>query len=49
VNLGTNLAAVLLDWRREMLDPAPTLPQSLTVGAGNTLSIAGQSRHVWVT
>jgi ATP-binding cassette subfamily F protein uup len=46
VKLGTNLAAVVLDQRRETLDPAQTLASSLTGGAGDTVSVAGQSRHV---
>jgi ATP-binding cassette subfamily F protein uup len=46
VRLGTNLAAMVLDQRRETLDPAQTLASSLTDGAGDTLSVAGQNRHV---
>ncbi len=46
VKLGTNLAPVILDQRRETLDPAQNLASSLTGGAGDTISVAGQSRHV---
>jgi len=46
VKLGTNLAAVILDQRRETLDPAQTLASSLTGGTGDTVSVAGQNRHV---
>jgi ATP-binding cassette subfamily F protein uup len=46
VRLGTNLAAVVLDQQRETLDPKQTLASTLTSGAGDTLSVAGQSRHV---
>jgi ATP-binding cassette subfamily F protein uup len=46
VKLGTNLAAVVLDQRRETLDPAQTLASSLTGGTGDTVSVAGQNRHV---
>jgi ATP-binding cassette subfamily F protein uup len=46
VKLGTNLAAVVLDQRREALDPGQSLASSLTGGAGDTVSLAGQNRHV---
>src|SRR5437588_6944113 len=46
VRLGTNLAPVILDQRRETLDPEQTLAQSLTGGSGDTVVVAGQSRHV---
>ncbi len=46
VRLGTNLAQVTLDQRRESLDPAQTLTQALTGGVGDTVSVAGQTRHV---
>src|SRR6185312_7607042 len=46
VRLGTNLEAVVVDQRRETLDPAKTLASSLTGGAGDTVSVAGQNRHV---
>ncbi len=46
VRLGTNLAQVTLDQRRETLDPDQTLAQSLTGGSGDTVTVGGQSRHV---
>ena len=46
VKLGTNLAAVILDQRRETLDPEQTLASALTGGTGDTINVAGQSRHV---
>ncbi|HEY0182313.1 MAG TPA: ABC-F family ATP-binding cassette domain-containing protein [Rhodopila sp.] len=46
VKLGTNLAEVELDQRRETLDPTQTLSQALTGGAGDTVTVGGQSRHV---
>ncbi len=46
VKLGTNLVAVVLDQRRETLDPEQTLASALTGGSGDTVSVAGQSRHV---
>jgi ABC transport system ATP-binding/permease protein len=45
VRLGTNLARVTLDQRRETLDPAQSLSEALT-GGGDTVTIGGQSRHV---
>ena len=46
VRLGANLAPVILDQRRESLDPEQTLAQALTGGRGDTVTVAGQSRHV---
>ncbi len=46
IKLGTNLATLVLDQRRETLDPAQTLASALTSGAGDTVSVAGQNRHV---
>ena len=46
VTLGTNLAQVTLDQRRETLDPTQTLRQALTGGAGDTVEVGGQRRHV---
>src|ERR1700722_9759703 len=46
VKLGTNLAEVALDQRRESLDPNQTLSQTLTGGAGDTVTVGGQNRHV---
>ena len=44
--LGTNLAQVTLDQRRETLDPARSLSATLTGGSGDTVAVGGQSRHV---
>ncbi len=46
VRLGTNLAAVTLDQRRESLDPAVTLSEALTGGRGDTVTVGGEKRHV---
>ena len=46
VRLGTNLAQVTLDQRRESLDPQQTLAEALTGGSGDTVTVGGQSRHV---
>jgi ATP-binding cassette subfamily F protein uup len=46
IKLGTNLLEVALDQRRESLDPALTLSQVLTGGAGDTVTVNGQNRHV---
>src|SRR4051794_3813786 len=46
VKLGTNLSEVELDQRRETLDPALTLAQTLTGGGGDTVTVNGQNRHV---
>jgi ABC transport system ATP-binding/permease protein len=46
VRLGTNLAQVTLDQRRDTLDPAQTLSQALTGGQGDTVTVGGQTRHV---
>ena len=46
VRLGTNLAQVTLDQRRETLDPAQTLVQALAGGQGDVVTIGGVNRHV---
>jgi ATP-binding cassette subfamily F protein uup len=46
VRLGTNLAQVTLDQRRETLDPEQSLSEALTGGSGETVTVRGQSRHV---
>jgi len=46
VRLGTNLAQVTLDQRRESLDPLQSLSDALTGGGGDTVSVGGQTRHV---
>jgi ABC transport system ATP-binding/permease protein len=46
VRLGTNLAQVILDQRRETLDSEQSLTEALTGGSGDTVTVRGQSRHV---
>ncbi len=46
IRLGANLQIVTLDQRRESLDPDSTLSEALTGGRGDTVSVAGTSRHV---
>lgn len=46
VTIGTNLAQVTVDQRRDVLDPDRTLMQTLTGGAGDSVTVAGQTRHV---
>ena len=46
IKIGTNLEQVTLDQRRENLDSGQTLSQALTGGAGDTVVVGGQSRHV---
>ncbi|MBI1244857.1 MAG: ATP-binding cassette domain-containing protein [Alphaproteobacteria bacterium] len=46
VQLGTGLEMVTLDQRRESLDPEATLADTLTGGHGETVSLAGGTRHV---
>ena len=46
IRLGANIQLVTLDQRREALDPDKTLVETLTGGGGDTVSVAGKSRHV---
>jgi ATP-binding cassette subfamily F protein uup len=46
IRLGANLETVTLDQRRESLDPAATLANTLTGGSGDKVVVGGQSRHV---
>ncbi len=46
IRLGANLETVTLDQRRESLDPAATLADTLTGGGGDKVVVGGQSRHV---
>ena len=46
IRLGTNLAQVMLDQRRESLDPQQALAAALAGGSGDTVTVGGQSRHV---
>jgi ABC transport system ATP-binding/permease protein len=43
---GANLQMATLDQRRETLDPAISVRDTLTSGRGDSLVIGGQSRHV---
>ena len=44
--LGTNLAQVVLDQRRETLDSEQSLAEALTGGSADSVTVRGQSRHV---
>lgn len=46
VRLGANLQPVTLDQRRESLDPRWTVAEALTSGRGDTVTVAGQTKHV---
>ena len=46
MRLGSNLAQVTLDQRRESLDPQQNLAEALSDGSGDTVTVGGQSRHV---
>lgn len=46
VRLGLNLDALVIDQKRQMLDPGWTLQQALTDGAGDKVSVGGETRHV---
>jgi ATP-binding cassette subfamily F protein uup len=46
IRLGAALHLVSLDQRRESLDPAATLADTLTGGHGQTVEVNGQTRHV---
>jgi ATP-binding cassette subfamily F protein uup len=46
VRLGANLAMATLDQHRESLDPDVTVAEALTGGRGDTVMVAGQSKHV---
>jgi ATP-binding cassette subfamily F protein uup len=46
VAIGTNLARETVDQRRDVLDPERTLMQTLTGGSGDSVAVAGQTRHV---
>ena len=49
ISLGTNLAKVVLDQRRDSLDPEQPLTRALTGGRGDTVTMAPasaiRSRH----
>lgn len=46
VRLGTNLQIALVDQQRSLLDPDSTVWNSLTDGAGDSVTVRGQQRHV---
>jgi ATP-binding cassette subfamily F protein uup len=46
VRLGSNLVQLTLDQRRETLDPAQSLRQTLTGSGGDMVTVGGQPRHV---
>ena len=46
VQTGTNLHVVTLDQQRAALDPTATLSETLTGGAGDTVLVGDQRRHV---
>ncbi len=46
VRLGTGLEMVTLDQKREALDPALTLAETLTGGRGDQVFVGGKPRHV---
>ena len=46
VQLGTNLQMVTLDQQRESIPPGTTLVEALTGGHGDTVTVAGEVRHV---
>ena len=46
VRLGAALKMVTLDQRRATLDPAQTLSAALTGGAGDSVTVHGENRHV---
>ena len=46
VTIGTNLAHVTLDQRREVLEPGWSLSRTLTGGGGDSVRVGDQTRHV---
>lgn len=46
VRLGTNLQIALVDQQRTLLDPEATVWNSLTDGAGDSITVKGAPRHV---
>ena len=47
VKIGTNLQIVALDQARASLDPKATLQETLTGGRGDTVDVAGETKHVY--
>ena len=46
VKLGVNLEPLVLDQKRETLDPSWTLKDALTDGGGDKVEVGGESKHV---
>ncbi|PHR93560.1 MAG: elongation factor 3 [Robiginitomaculum sp.] len=46
IKLGTNLQPLILDQKREGLDPNTTLKDALTGGSGDSVMIGDQQKHV---
>jgi ATP-binding cassette subfamily F protein uup len=46
VTLGTNIQMATLDQRRDALDPATSVRDTLTGGRGDSVFVGGQTRHV---
>ena len=46
VKLGANIQMAVLDQSRDSLDPDWTLKEALTFGQGDTVTVAGQTKHV---
>ncbi len=46
VRLGAGVRIVVLDQRRQSLDPAATVAETLSGGGGDAVAIAGATRHV---
>jgi ABC transport system ATP-binding/permease protein len=46
IAIGTNLEQVTLDQRRDVLEPGWSLARTLTGGAGDTVRVGDQTRHV---
>lgn len=46
IELGTNLQPLVLDQKREGLDPNTTLKDALTGGSGDSVTIGDQQKHI---
>ena len=46
IRLGLNLDTLVIDQKRQMLDPEWTLKDALTDGAGDTVALGNETRHV---
>ena len=47
IKLGVNLDTLIIDQKREMLDPDWTLKDALTDGSGDMVSIGEETKHVY--